>query len=219
MKRILIFFAVICALSCTSENLYKDPSAPIEKRIDNLIGQMTLEEKLLQLNQYTIGRNTVENNLGEAVRKIPAGIGSLIYFGDDAVLRNQMQKKAVEESRLGIPILFGHDVIHGYRTIFPIPLAQACSWNPELARKTCEVSAQEAASSGVDWTFSPMVDVARDPRWGRVMEGYGEDVYTNSVFCAAAVKGYQGEDLSDPNTIAACLKHYVGYGASEAGRD
>ena len=219
MKRILIIFAVICALSCTSENLYKDPSAPIEKRIDNLIGQMTLEEKLLQLNQYTIGRNTVENNLGEAVRKIPAGIGSLIYFGDDAVLRNQMQKKAVEESRLGIPILFGHDVIHGYRTIFPIPLAQACSWNPELARKTCEVSAQEAASSGVDWTFSPMVDVARDPRWGRVMEGYGEDVYTNSVFCAAAVKGYQGDDLSDPNTIAACLKHYVGYGASEAGRD
>ena len=219
MKRIHIIFAVICALSCTSENLYKDPSAPIEKRIDNLIGQMTLEEKLLQLNQYTIGRNTVENNLGEAVRKIPAGIGSLIYFGDDAVLRNQMQKKAVEESRLGIPILFGHDVIHGYRTIFPIPLAQACSWNPELARKTCEVSAQEAASSGVDWTFSPMVDVARDPRWGRVMEGYGEDVYTNSVFCAAAVKGYQGDDLSDPNTIAACLKHYVGYGASEAGRD
>ena len=130
-----------------------------------------------------------------------------------------MQKKAMEESRLGIPILFGHDVIHGYRTIFPIPLAQACSWNPELARLSCEVSAREAASSGVDWTFSPMVDVARDPRWGRVMEGYGEDVYTNSVFCEAAVRGYQGDDLSDPNSIAACLKHYVGYGASEAGRD
>ena len=212
-------FAVL-AVSCESETLvYKDASVPVEKRVEDLLKRMTLEEKLLQLNQYTIGRNTVENNLGEAVRDIPAEIGSLIYFGDDAVLRNIMQKKAMEESRLGIPILFGHDVIHGYRTIFPIPLAQACSWNPELARLSSAVSAQEAASSGVDWTFSPMVDVARDPRWGRVMEGYGEDVYTNSVFCEAAVRGYQGDDLSDPNTIAACLKHYVGYGASEAGRD
>ena len=199
--------------------VYKDASAPIEKRINDLLSRMTLEEKLLQLNQYTLGRNTVENNLGEAVRVIPPTIGSLIYFGDDAVLRNMMQKKAMEESRLGIPILFGHDVIHGYRTIYPIPLAQACSWNPELARQACAVAAKEAASSGVNWTFSPMLDVARDPRWGRVMEGYGEDVYTNAVFCAASVKGYQGDDLSHPDAIAACLKHYVGYGASEAGRD
>ena len=208
------------AVSCGSDAmLYKDASAPVEERIDDLLSRMTLEEKILQLNQYTLGRNTVENNLGEAVREIPAEIGSLIYFSDDAQLRNVMQKKAMEESRLGIPILFGHDVIHGYRTIFPIPLAQACSWNPELAERACSISAQEAASSGVDWTFSPMVDVARDPRWGRVMEGYGEDVYTNSVFCEAAVNGYQGEDLAAPNSIAACLKHYVGYGASEAGRD
>ena len=219
MKNCFIAMTLLALVSCTSDIVYKDSSAPIEKRVEDLIDRMTLEEKLLQLSQYTIGRNTVENNLGEAVRKVPAEIGSLIYFGDDAVLRNQMQKKAMEESRLGIPILFGHDVIHGYRTIFPIPLAQACSWNPELARLSCEVSAREAASSGVDWTFSPMVDVARDPRWGRVMEGYGEDVYTNSVFCEAAVRGYQGDDLSDPNSIAACLKHYVGYGASEAGRD
>jgi beta-glucosidase len=208
------------AVSCGSDAmLYKDASAPVEERIKDLLSRMTLEEKILQLNQYTLGRNTVENNLGEAVREIPAEIGSLIYFSDDAQLRNVMQKKAMEESRLGIPILFGHDVIHGYRTIFPIPLAQACSWNPALAEKACSISAQEAASSGVDWTFSPMVDVARDPRWGRVMEGYGEDVYTNSVFCEAAVRGYQGEDLASPNSIAACLKHYVGYGASEAGRD
>ena len=216
---IVVLSMMLAAVSCTSDVIYKDSSAPIEKRVEDLIKRMTLEEKILQLNQYTIGRNTVENNLGEAVRKIPAEIGSLIYFGDDAVLRNHMQKKAMEESRLGIPILFGHDVIHGYRTIYPIPLAQACSWNPELVRKACSVAAQEAASSGVDWTFSPMVDVARDPRWGRVMEGYGEDVYTNSVFCTASVKGYQGDDLSDENAIAACLKHYVGYGASEAGRD
>lgn len=208
------------AVSCGSDAmLYKDASAPVEERVEDLLSRMTLEEKILQLNQYTLGRNTVENNLGEAVREIPAEIGSLIYFSDDAQLRNVMQRKAMEESRLGIPILFGHDVIHGYRTIFPIPLAQACSWNPELAERACSISAQEAASSGVDWTFSPMVDVARDPRWGRVMEGYGEDVYTNSVFCEAAVRGYQGEDLSAVNSIAACLKHYVGYGASEAGRD
>ena len=222
MKNFFLAFSVfaVLAVSCESETLvYKDASVPVEKRVEDLLKRMTLEEKLLQLNQYTIGRNTVENNLGEAVHDIPAEIGSLIYFGDDAVLRNIMQKKAMEESRLGIPILFGHDVIHGYRTIFPIPLAQACSWNPELARKASAVAAQEAASSGVDWTFSPMVDVARDPRWGRVMEGYGEDVYTNSVFCEAVVRGYQGDDLSNPNTIAACLKHYVGYGASEAGRD
>ena len=208
------------AVSCGNDAmLYKDASAPVEERVEDLLSRMTLEEKILQLNQYTLGRNTVENNLGEAVREIPAEIGSLIYFSDDAQLRNVMQKKAMEESRLGIPILFGHDVIHGYRTIFPIPLAQACSWNQALAEKACSISAQEAASSGVDWTFSPMVDVARDPRWGRVMEGYGEDVYTNSVFCEAAVRGYQGEDLASPNSIAACLKHYVGYGASEAGRD
>lgn len=219
--RVLPLLVVLALTACTSEDrlVYKDASAPVESRIEDLLERMTLEEKLLQLNQYTLGRNTVENNLGEAVREIPAGIGSLIYFGDDAGLRNAMQRKAVEESRLGIPVLFGHDVIHGYRTIFPIPLAQACSWNPELVREACAISAQEASSSGVDWTFSPMVDVSRDPRWGRVMEGYGEDVYANSVFCAAAVQGYQGDDLSDEGSIAACLKHYVGYGASEAGRD
>ena len=216
---VIPLLALAAGCNPSDEPLYKDSCAPLEKRVEDLLDRMTLEEKILQLNQYTIGRNTVENNLGEAVREIPSEIGSLIYFGDDAVLRNIMQKKAMEESRLGIPILFGHDVIHGYRTIFPIPLAQACSWNPELARKASAVAAQEAYSSGVDWTFSPMVDVARDPRWGRVMEGYGEDVYTNAVFCEAVVRGYQGDDLSAENTIAACLKHYVGYGASEAGRD
>ena len=199
--------------------LYKDAKAPIEKRIDDLISRMTLEEKILQLNQYTLGRNNNVNNVGEEVKKVPSEIGSLIYFDINPELRNSMQKKAMEESRLGIPIIFGYDAIHGFRTIYPISLAQACSWNPELVEQACAVSAQEARMSGVDWTFSPMIDVARDPRWGRVAEGYGEDPYTNGVFAAASVRGYQGDDMSAENRMAACLKHYIGYGASEAGRD
>ena len=199
--------------------LYKDAKAPIEKRIDDLISRMTLEEKILQLNQYTLGRNNNVNNVGEEVKKVPSEIGSLIYFDINPELRNSMQKKAMEESRLGIPIIFGYDAIHGFRTIYPISLGQACSWNPGLVEQACAVSAQEARMSGVDWTFSPMIDVARDPRWGRVAEGYGEDPYTNGVFAAASVHGYQGDDMSAENRMAACLKHYVGYGASEAGRD
>lgn len=180
---------------------------------------MTLEEKVLQLNQYTLGRNNNVNNVGEEVKKVPSEIGSLIYFDINPELRNSMQKKAMEESRLGIPIIFGYDAIHGFRTIYPISLGQACSWNPGLVEQACAVSAQEARMSGVDWTFSPMIDVARDPRWGRVAEGYGEDPYTNGVFAAVSVRGYQGDDMSAENRMAACLKHYVGYGASEAGRD
>ena len=199
--------------------LYKDAKAPIEKRIDDLISRMTLEEKILQLNQYTLGRNNNVNNVGEEVKKVPSEIGSLIYFDINPELRNSMQKKAMEESRLGIPIIFGYDAIHGFRTIYPISLGQACSWNPGLVEQACAVSAQEARMSGVDWTFSPMIDVARDPRWGRVAEGYGEDPYTNGVFAAASVRGYQGDDMSAENRMAACLKHYVGYGASESGRD
>ena len=216
--------AILCmvvASGCSSEQspIYKDASADIETRVNDLISRMTLEEKILQLNQYVLGVNTVENNFGEVVKDIPVEIGSLIYFNDRAEVRNAMQKKAMEESRLGIPIIFGHDVIHGYRTTYPIPLALACSWNPELVRQASEVAAQEAYACGVNWTFSPMVDVSRDPRWGRVMECFGEDPYTNAVFCEAVVKGYQGDDMSEKNRIASCLKHYVGYGASEAGLD
>lgn len=214
----ILFFSFIC-LSSFSGAPYKDPTLDIEKRIDDLLDRMTLEEKILQLNQYTLGWNNNENNLGEEVKEIPAEIGSLIYFEENPDLRNLMQKKAIEESRLGIPILFGYDVIHGFRTIYPISLAQACSWNPDLVKEACAVAAQESRMSGVDWTFSPMIDVARDPRWGRVSEGYGEDPYLNSVFGVASVEGYQGNNLSDTLSIAACLKHFVGYGASEAGRD
>ena len=191
----------------------------MDRFIDVLMNKMTLEEKILQLNQYTMGRNNNVNNIGEEVKKVPAEIGSLIYYDTNPTLRNNVQKKAMEESRLGIPIIFGYDAIHGFRTVYPISLGQACSWNPELVEKACAVTAQEARMSGVDWTFSPMIDVARDPRWGRVAEGYGEDPYTNGVFAAASVRGYQGDDMSAEDRIAACLKHYIGYGASEAGRD
>lgn len=199
--------------------IYKEKSVPIEVRIDDLLRQMTLNEKVMQLNQYTLGRNDNANNVGETVGSIPAEVGSLIYFDTIPELRNAMQRRAMEDSRLGIPIVFGYDAIHGFRTIYPISLAQACSWNPELVKRACSVSAREARMSGIDWTFSPMIDVARDPRWGRVAEGYGEDPWLNSLYCAASVKGYQGENLADSTSVAACLKHYVGYGASEAGRD
>lgn len=180
---------------------------------------MTLEEKVMQLNQYTLGRNDNANNVADPVDKIPAEIGSLIYFDTSPELRNRLQKKAIEQSRLGIPVLFGYDVIHGFRTTYPISLAQACSWNPALVKQAAEVAAQEARMSGVEWTFSPMIDVARDGRWGRVSEGYGEDPYANAVYGVAAVEGYQGDNLADSRRVAACLKHFVGYGASEAGRD
>ncbi|MDA3868202.1 MAG: glycoside hydrolase family 3 C-terminal domain-containing protein [Salinivirgaceae bacterium] len=213
--------SIFLTVSCNSEiePLYKDKNAPVEDRISDLVQRMTFDEKVLQLNQYLAGENTNVNNIGESTKDMPAGIGSLIYFNSDPEVRNLIQKKAMEESRLGIPILFGFDVIHGYRTIYPISLGVAASWNPELLKKACGVAAKEACLSGIDWTFSPMIDVASDPRWGRVAEGYGEDSYTNSVFGVAAVKGYQGESLSDPYSIAACLKHYIGYGRSEGGRD
>lgn len=202
-----------------STPIYKNKNAPVEKRIDDLLKRMTLKEKILQTNQGTHGNNANENNMESSKKGVRAEIGSLIYRSISPVHRNQIMRKAMEESRLGIPILMGFDVIHGYRTVYPIPLAQACSWNPDLVTKACAVAAKEAKLSGVDWTFSPMVDVARDPRWGRVAEGYGEDPYANSVFCVASVNGYQGKNLSDPFSIAACLKHYIGYSLSEGGRD
>lgn len=225
MKKILIFSLLLAsaygvqAREKSRTPVYRDASRPVEERIDDLLSRMTPEEKVMQLTQYTLGRNDNANNMADPVNDIPAEIGSLIYFGTSPELRNRVQKKAVEQSRLGIPVLFGYDVIHGFRTTYPISLAQACSWNPGLVKKAAEVAAGEARMAGVDWTFSPMIDVARDPRWGRVAEGYGEDPYANAVFGAATVEGYQGDDLADNRRVAACLKHFVGYGASEAGRD
>lgn len=199
--------------------LYKNKSASVESRVNDLLKRMTLDEKVMQLTQYTLGLNDNENNINDLSKGFDPHTGSLIYFGSDPVFRNAVQKKAVEETRLGIPILFGFDIIHGCKTLYPIPLAVGCSWNTELNREVCSNSAKESYLSGINWTFSPMVDVARDPRWGRVAEGYGEDPYTGAQFGASAVKGYQGLNLSAPNNIAACLKHYVAYGLVEGGRD
>lgn len=224
MRKIQII-CLLVALSTTAWGqkkgtpIYKDATQPVEKRVEDLLSKMTLEEKVLQLNQYTLGRNDNANNVGDDLKSKPAEIGSVIYFSSDPELRNQLQRKAMEESRLGIPVIFGYDVIHGYRTVYPISLGQACSWNPELVKQACGVAAQEARMSGVDWTFSPMIDVARDGRWGRVSEGYGEDPYTNAVFAVASVEGYQGDNMASNKQVAACLKHYIGYGASEAGLD
>lgn len=220
-RTIYILSLAVLAGGCSGgvTPLYKQADAPVEKRVDDLLSRMTLEEKILQLSQYTFGPNDNVNNIGEKFDNLPDGVGSFIFSSDDLHSRNELQRRAVENTRLGIPIIFGCDVIHGFGTIYPIPLAQACSWNPDLVEELSAMAASEARPSGVDWTFSPMIDIARDARWGRVAEGYGEDPYMASVMGCAAVRGYQGESLSDSLRVAACLKHYAGYGRSEGGRD
>ncbi len=191
----------------------------IDKQVKELLRRMTLEEKVGQMNQLQ-WKDPWKEKLPDDVRcgRIGSILGTMAGFVP-LDKRNELQRIAVEETRLGIPLIFGYDVIHGYRTIFPIPLAQSCSWQPQVAEQAAAVAAAEAASDGVDWTFAPMVDIARDPRWGRIAEGYGEDPYLACAFAAAAVKGFQGKDVGDPARIVACLKHCAGYGAAEGGRD
>jgi beta-glucosidase len=202
---------------------YKNPSLPIRDRVDDLLKRMTLEEKVGQLNQLSGGILTGPAAAGDAGQKaklelVKQGkIGSFLNVLGAKETR-AVQKIAVEDSRLGIPLLFAFDVIHGYRTIFPIPLAEACSWEPRNAEKAASIAAKEAASAGLHWTFAPMMDVTREPRWGRVMEGSGEDPYLGSMFSAARVRGFQGEEF-DNEHILACAKHYAAYGAPEGGRE
>ena len=193
-------------------------------RVEDLLGKMTIDEKVGQLIQYT-GRWEMtgpapDNDWAQTgLKKIQSGeLGSMLNVTGAEATRNA-QKLAIENSRLGIPMIFGYDVIHGYRTMFPMPLAEAATWEPELARKTARIAAIEAAAAGLHWTFAPMVDIARDARWGRIVEGSGEDPYLGSHFAAERVKGFQGEDLSADNTIAACAKHFAAYGFVEGGRD
>ena len=184
----------------------------IDDRVDALLARMTLEEKLGQLSQYTPGKPDVRDIVGKG------GAGSLFGFGSLSET-NTLQRVAVEQSRLKIPLLFGHDVIHGYRTIFPIPPGLASTWDPESVELAARIAAREAAAIGIRWTFSPMVDIARDPRWGRIAEGAGEDPFLGSAIAAAYVRGYQGRDLAAADSILSCAKHFAAYGAAEAGRD
>ena len=211
----IFFFIVSCQNSDITEK---------EKFIEDLISKMTLAEKAGQMNQY--------NGFWDATGPMPEGdyqkkrynelksgqVGSMLnVIGVDEI--RALQKIAVEETRLGIPLIFGHDVIHGYKTIFPIPLAESSSWDLDLMEKSARVAATEASADGLHWTFAPMVDISRDARWGRVMEGAGEDPYLGSLVAKARVHGFQGDNLNDINTIVACAKHFAGYGFSEAGRD
>jgi len=185
-------------------------------RAEKMLAQMTLDEKIGQMSQLDIGYFRDPEQLKNAVRE--GRCGSLLNFiGAEQV--NAIQKIAVEESRLGIPLIIGRDVIHGYRTVFPIPLGMAASWNPEAVKKAYRIAATEASSQGIKWTFAPMIDITWDPRWGRIAEGCGEDPYLASAMAAAMVKGIQGDSLTDPTSLAACAKHYVGYGFTEGGRD
>lgn len=211
--RLIFYFSFIFLLQNMS-------FAQNNAKIEALLAKMTLDEKIGQLNQLpgdiSTGTDVKADNMLVQIRE--GKVGSLLSHTnfDNKII---MQQVAVKETRLGIPLIFGFDVIHGYKTIFPIPLAQAASWNLKLIENIEQVSAMEAAADGQNWTFSPMVDVTRDPRWGRGMEGAGEDPYLGSLIAAARVRGTQGRSLSDPTTLAACVKHYAGYGFIEAGRD
>lgn len=219
IKRFL-FAGIVClsAAACTKEENGKTSEA--DTFIDSLINEMTLEEKIGQMTLYTSGWDVTGPTLNENYKEeLKAGRVGALFNAHTVAYNTDLQKIAVEETRLGIPLLFGYDVIHGHRTIFPIPLAEACTWNMEIIKETARLSAKEAAASGLNWTFNPMVDISRDPRWGRVAEGSGEDPYLGSLIARARVQGYQGEDLSDPFTLMACVKHFAAYGAAQAGRD
>lgn len=214
MKFISTTFAVLLLGMASCVQKPENPEAAIEQKVDALLSQMTLEEKIGQMNQISSYGNI--EDMTELIKK--GEIGSILNEVDPGRI-NALQRVAVKESRLGIPLLMARDVIHGFKTIFPIPLGQAASFDPQVAEDGARVAAIEASSVGIRWTFSPMIDVARDPRWGRIAEGCGEDTYLTSVMGAAMVKGYQGDSLNDPTAIAACPKHFVGYGAAEGGRD
>jgi beta-glucosidase len=212
IKLIITALISVCIGGCSSQKELQADAA-IENKVDSLLNQMTLEEKLGQMNQLSPWNF---EDLAKRVRK--GEVGSILNMVNPEEV-NKIQKIAVEESRLGIPLIVSRDVIHGYKTIFPIPLGQAATFNPEVVKEGTRVAAIEASADGIRWTFAPMIDVSRDPRWGRIAESCGEDPYLNAVIGTAMIKGYQGDSLNDPTAIAACAKHFVAYGAAEGGRD
>src|SRR5213596_2240195 len=207
--------ALLVVLTIVSVGSSAAQRPALERRIDSLLARMTLEEKLGQLNLPSVDERPTPAQL-ESVRK---GLVGGFHNLTGAAATRETQRVAVTESRLHIPLLLGYDVIHGYRTIFPIPLAEAASWDFEAVEAAAHVAAREAAAAGVNWTFAPMVDIARDPRWGRIAEGSGEDPYLGSLMAAARVRGFQGTDLRAPEAVMATVKHFAAYGGAEGGRD
>lgn len=217
VKYLFTLLNIVIVLNCFSqskENLSKT------KFIDSLVNIMTLEEKIGQLSLFTSDWDKTGPSLREGyINDIRIGKAGAIFNAYTADYTRKLQKIAVEETRLHIPLIFGYDVIHGHRTIFPIPLGESCSWDLNLIEKSARIAATEATAEGLNWTFAPMVDIARDPRWGRVAEGAGEDTWLGSLIAKSRVKGFQGENLEATNTLAACAKHYAAYGAAQGGRD
>jgi len=213
----LIISSIVVLSGCS------DPDSRTKNRdrfVRSLLGQMTLEEKIGQMTLYTSGWDVTGPVLNANYREdILAGRCGNLFNAHTVAYNRELQKMAVGQTRLKIPLLFGYDVIHGYKTIFPIPLAEACSWDLDMIRRSAQLAAREAASAGLNWAYAPMVDICRDPRWGRIAEGAGEDTYLGALIAAARTKGFQGDSLSDPLTLAACVKHFAAYGAPEAGRD
>jgi beta-glucosidase len=222
-RRLVAGLLALAAVSCSAgAQGLMNPAT--EKKIDTLLAQMTLEEKIGQLNQYSspfdmTGPAPSQGAQKTAYDQIRNGLVGSMLNVNGAEATRKAQQLAVENSRLKIPLIFGYDVIHGYKTIFPIPLGEAASWDPAAVERSARIAATEAAAAGIHWTFGPMVDIARDARWGRIMEGSGEDPFLGSQMAAARVRGFQGKDLAAVDTIAACAKHYAAYGFAEAGRD
>jgi len=210
---VLFLLTALLSNSCKTGAPVNDGTDALAEK---MVARMTLDEKIGQMSQLFEGYFSDNEQFKQAIRD--GRFGSLLnYLGADKV--NEAQRIAVEESRLGIPLLIGRDVIHGYRTIFPIPLGMAASWNPEAVKQAFRIAATEASTQGINWAFAPMIDITWDPRWGRIAEGCGEDPYLASTLASAMVEGLQGDSLTDPTSIAACAKHYAGYGFAEAGRD
>lgn len=223
MKKItstLLLVTIIFMSACSPKST--DDSSVIDEKVDSVLKLMTLEEKIGQLVLYTsdwdVTGPTLKSGYMDDIRKGHCGN---IFNAHTAAYVRKLQKIAVEESRLGIPLLFGYDVIHGHKTIFPISLGESASWDMEAIEKGARVAAIEAAASGINWTFAPMCDISVEPRWGRVSEGAGEDPFLGAKVAAARVRGFQGKDnnLADSLTILACVKHFAAYGAPQAGRD
>lgn len=214
----LITVSLWAAIACAVPSGVAAEAAKEAKKaqfVEDLLHRMTLEEKIGQMSQVAL--NTPDSDASDEMAST-GQVGSFLFV-TDPVRINHLQHLAVERSRLHIPILFGFDVVHGFGTVYPVPLAMAASWEPQVVEKSQRMAAREASAVGIRWTFAPMVDIARDARWGRVMEGAGEDPFLGSRMAEAQVRGFQGSSLSNPDSVVSCVKHFAGYGAADGGRD